>query len=241
MSLKNYHQVHIDAEVIALDQLDGKEFGGLEGKLATVTGASNGIGTATARVLAKHGAHVIMPVRNKEMGQAVVDSINAECKRGGSQGSAELRDMDLTSLASVRDFANEIIPVIQAKGGLDLLILNAGVMAVRHREETVDGFELQMGINHIGRAYLSLLLAPLIKPDGRLVSVSSIGHRITGILFDDPFFTKGNYHPWVSYGQTKTANVLFAIQMDQILAAKRGAHAFSLHPGSILTCVYSLS
>jgi hypothetical protein len=133
-----------DAGVVANSEL-GSEFGGLEGTLSLVTGASNGLGAETARVLAKHGSFVIMAVRNLEAGAEVKAKIDAECKAGGSKGETKVMKLDLNSLASVKAFAGEVEPVIKAKGGLDICIFNAAVMALRDREETADGFEAQLG------------------------------------------------------------------------------------------------
>lgn len=106
-------------------------------------------------------------------------------------------------------------------------------MAVRKREETVDGFESQIGTNHIGHSYLVLLLGPHLKHASRVVAVSSLGHRRSGVVFDDPMLLKA-YDPWKAYGQSKSANILMALQLQQILGP-RGISAFSLHPGAIFT------
>lgn len=188
MSVKTY-PAKTDADVVATEEL-GSAFGGLENTLSIVTGASNGLGKETARVLAKHGSYVILAVRNLEAGEEVKKEIEAECKAGGSKGVADVRKLDLGSLASVRDFAKAIEMLVKEKGGIDYLLFNAGIMSLPKREETADGFEAQLGTNHVGHTFLALLLAPHVKKGGRVVAVSSIGHRRSGIVWDDPMLLK---------------------------------------------------
>ncbi|KAI9022057.1 oxidoreductase [Hyaloraphidium curvatum] len=221
-----------DASVVATGEL-GSENSGLENTLSIVTGGASGIGVETVRALAVHGSHVVVAARNAEAAGKVVDEVNADCKKAGSKGGAEFRKLDLNSLAAVREFAKDVEPLVKEHGGIDYLILNAGIMALREREETADGFEAQLGTNHVAHQYLTMLLASHVKKGGRIVAVSSIGHMRSGIVWDDPMLKK-SYDRWTSYGQSKSANILMAVQLDRLLA-DRGIHAYSLHPGGIMT------
>jgi NAD(P)-dependent dehydrogenase (short-subunit alcohol dehydrogenase family) len=138
--------------------------------------------------------------------------------------------LDLASLADVRRFAAEYLA---SHDRLDLLINNAGVMACP-QAETVDGFELQIGTNHVGHFLLTQLLDPLLGEGSRVVALSSAGHRFSDVDLDDPNFERSAYDPWGAYGRSKTANALFAVELDRRLA-ERGAHAYSVHPGGIVT------
>jgi len=192
---------------------------GLTGRTAIVTGANTGVGLATARALAGAGARVVFAVRSVEKGRAAA---------AGTPGETVVRPLDLADLDSVRAFA------AGWSGPIDLLINNAGV-SVPELRRTADGFELQFATNHLGHFALVNRLWPLIAAGGgRVVSVSSAGHRRSPIRWDDPMFTRGDYDKWEAYGQAKTANVLFAVRLDE-LAAETGVRAFALHPGGILT------
>jgi NAD(P)-dependent dehydrogenase (short-subunit alcohol dehydrogenase family) len=200
----------------------------LTGKLALVTGGSSGLGQETARALAEKGARVILTARDRPKGEAVAEAIRSST--GNTQ--VEVEDLELGSLASIRAFAQRFL---ERHDGLDVLINNAGVMACPFAK-TADGFEMQLGTNHLGHFLLTCLLAPALlrAAPSRIVSVSSRGHHLSPVVFDDLHFERRQYHKWLSYGQSKTANVLFAVGLERRLAS-HGVHANALHPGGIVT------
>jgi NAD(P)-dependent dehydrogenase (short-subunit alcohol dehydrogenase family) len=202
----------------------------LAGKTAIVTGAASGIGVETARALASAGARVVMPVRSRDKAEAVAADIR------GATGNAkvEVADMDLADFASVRRFADAFVA---SGAALDLLINNAGIMATPERR-IMDGLESQFGTNHLGHMLLTGRLAPaLLKgAGGRVVELSSIGHRRSAINFDDPNFRTHPYEKWEAYGQAKTANSLFAVALNRRLEPK-GVNAYAVHPGGIMTAL----
>jgi len=202
----------------------------LAGKTAIVTGAASGIGVETARALAAAGARVVMPVRSRDKGEAVA----AEIRSSTGNVAVEVADMDLADFASVRAFADEFV---RAGAPLYLLINNAGIMATPERR-IMDGFESQFGTNHLGHMLLTCRLAPaLLKgAPGRVVELSSIGHRRAPINFDDPNFQHHPYEKWEAYGQAKTANSLFAVGLNRRLEP-RGVNAYAVHPGGIMTAL----
>ena len=203
----------------------------LSGKVAIVTGAATGIGVETARALAEAGAEVVIAARKPELGEEVANQINEEV--GMKRVSFGL--LDLSSLEAVRHFAHR-----WGDRRLNLLINNAGVMACP-LSRTVDGLEMQIGTNHFGHFLLSVLLAPNLV-DGaahsghrsRLVSLSSIGHRRSGVNFEDPNYLTRPYDKWEAYGQAKTANSLFALGFDKRFRDK-GVNANAVMPGGIMT------
>ena len=200
----------------------------LDATTAVVTGASSGIGAETARALAAAGARLILAVRDVAAGTTVAQSI-AERHPGTY---LDVVALDLTDLASVRRAAVEIAALTDR---VDLLINNAGVMGTGlHR--TTDGFEMQFGTNHLGHFVFTNLLVPLLAAAdaARVVNVSSAGHTLSDILWDDPNYLERAYDKWESYGQSKTANILFSVELDRRLAAT-GGHAFAVHPGMIGT------
>lgn len=207
------------------DVLDGVD---LTGTLAVVTGASTGLGEETARALADHGAAVVMAVRDVAKGETAA----ARIRETVPAAQLEVRELELSSLASVRRFAEAFLA---DHDRLDLLINNAGVMACP-QGTTDDGFELQLGTNHLGHFLLANLLVPTLVAGApsRVISLSSAGHRFSDVDLDDPGFERTEYEPWVSYGRSKTANALFAVGFDARFA-DQGVHAFSLHPGGIHT------
>jgi NAD(P)-dependent dehydrogenase (short-subunit alcohol dehydrogenase family) len=200
----------------------------LSGKVAIVTGASAGIGVETARALAAAGARVVLAARNAERTREAADSIRARVP--GAR--LEVGMLDLTSLASVRAFAAWYL---DAHDELQLLINNAGVMYTPF-EHTAEGFELQFGTNHVGHFLLTCLLVPalLAGAPSRVVNLSSAGHAGSDIVWDDPNFERREYEKFASYGQSKTANILFSVELDRRLA-DRGVHAYAVHPGMIAT------
>ena len=198
----------------------------LAGKIAIVTGGSSGIGVETARALASVGARVILPVRSRAKGEEAAADIRATT----GNKAVEVADMDLADWASVRTFTDAFV-----KSGLKLhlLINNAGIMATPERR-IMGNFESQFGTNHLGHMLLACRLAPALAKGARVVALSSLGHRRTGIRFDDPNFTAAPYDKWVAYAQSKTANCLFAMELNRRLEPK-GINVYAVHPGGIMT------
>lgn len=200
------------------------------GKTALVTGANSGIGYQAALELARHGAHVLLGCRNYAKGQAALDRLVREAPGA----SAELVELDMASLSSIRAFVADFA----GRGiALDLLINNAGVMALPKRELTADGFERQFGTNHLGHFALTGLLMPqlLAARAPRVVTVASLAHRNGKIDFDD-LQSERNYKPWDAYGESKLANILFANELNR-RAVAAGSRLMSLpvHPGVSIT------
>lgn len=200
----------------------------LHGRTAVVTGAASGLGTETVRALLTAGATVIMPVRDTEKGQQVADDL----ARDTGNPHVHVVPMNLSSLASVREAAQAILALAPR---LHLLINNAGVMATPEGR-TADGFETQFGTNHLGHFLLTRELMPalLAAAPSRVVALSSSAHRRSDIHWDDLNFERTPYDPWVAYGQSKTANALFAVGLTQRYGAQ-GVTANAVHPGGILT------
>ena len=198
----------------------------LGGRTALVTGASAGLGVETARALASRGASLVLGVRDVAKGEAALGAAGVEPAR------YELRPLDLADLASVRTFCDG---VLADHAHLDLLIANAGVMAAPEGK-TADGFETQFGTNHLGHFVLVNRLVPLLVAGApsRIVMLSSGGHRLADVDLDDPNFEHTPYDPWTAYGRSKTANVLFAVELDRRLR-DRGVRATAVHPGVIAT------
>jgi NAD(P)-dependent dehydrogenase (short-subunit alcohol dehydrogenase family) len=195
-----------------------KDIPDMSGRSVIVTGANSGIGRAAARALAAAGARVVLAVRDIGKGRAAA---------AGVPGQIEVRALDLARLASVRDFA------AGWQGGVDVLINNAGVMAPP-LGRTADGFELQFGTNHLGHFALTNLL--LERIGGRVVTVSSNGHRIGSIDFDDLNWERKPYRAWRAYGQSKLANLLFTAELQRRLtAAGSPVLATAAHPGYAAT------
>jgi NAD(P)-dependent dehydrogenase (short-subunit alcohol dehydrogenase family) len=200
----------------------------LRGKRILVTGVSAGIGVETARTLAAHGAQVIGTTRDLAKGEAAAAQIRKDAAANG--GSFELVELDLASLASVRNCSDQLL----RKGEpLDVIIANAGVMATPF-SYTTDKFEMQFGTNHLGHFVLINRIAPLIRKGGRLINLSSAGHRFSNVDLDDPNFQSTPYDPFVAYGRSKTANILFAVAFDQ-RHRERAVRAAAVHPGVIQT------
>jgi NAD(P)-dependent dehydrogenase (short-subunit alcohol dehydrogenase family) len=200
----------------------------LRGKRIFVTGVSAGLGVETARSLAAHGAHVVGAARDLKKAEAATAQVRKDAEANG--GSFELVALDLASLKSVRACAEGLLK----KGEpLDVIIANAGVMATPFGY-TLDGFETQFGTNHLGHFLFVNRIAPLISAGGRLINLSSAGHRISNVDLQDPNFERTSYDPLVAYGRSKTANILFAVAFDQ-RHRKRGVRAAAVHPGVIQT------
>ena len=200
------------------------------GRTALITGANSGIGYRAALELARHGAHVLLGCRNYEKGQAALDRLLRETPGA----SAELVELDMASLLSIRAFA----AAFAARGiALDLLINNAGVMALPKRELTADGFERQFGTNHLGHFALTGLLMPqlLAAPAPRVVTVASLAHRNGKIDFNN-LQSERSYKPWDAYGESKLANILFANELNRLaVAAHSKLLSMPVHPGVSVT------
>jgi NAD(P)-dependent dehydrogenase (short-subunit alcohol dehydrogenase family) len=205
--------------------LDGVD---LSGRVAIVTGASTGIGEETARALAAAGARVVLAARDAKKTNAAADAIRAAVP--GAE--LEVGWLDLTSLDSVRAFAGGFLA---EHDQLHLLVNNAGVMYTPFGR-TAEGFELQFGTNHVGHFLLTCLLVPALVAGApaRVVNLSSGGHMGSDIVWDDPNFERRDYDKFAAYGQSKTANILFSVELDRRLA-DRGVHAYAVHPGMIST------
>ena len=207
------------------DVLDGID---LDGKVALVTGGSSGLGQETARALAEKGVHVILTARDVPKSEAVAAGIRSTT----GNPRIEVEELELGSLASIRAFARRVLARHER---LHILVNNAGVMACPYTK-TADGFEMQFGTNHLGHFLMTCLLAPALRAGApsRIISVSSRGHHLSPVVFDDLHFERRPYDKWLSYGQAKTANVLFAVALEHRLGA-HGVHANALHPGAIMT------
>lgn len=213
--------------------------GSLNNKVAVVTGCSSGIGVPTVEALAAAGCIVYGGVRGASMGRAQ-EALSSVLNDPRTKDKVHLLDLDLTSLASVKSFADE---VKKRESKINLLVNNAGIMAVPTRELTKDGFESQFGTNHLSHFYLFQNLKDLLiagtksSPEftSRVVNVSSSAHRNSPVVLDDINLAKpGNYEPWKAYGNAKTANIWMANYIDRHYSSQ-GIHAYSLMPGGIAT------
>ncbi|WP_433887601.1 SDR family NAD(P)-dependent oxidoreductase [Streptomyces sp. CA-111067] len=205
------------ARSTAADVLRGID---LTGRLAVVTGGYSGLGLETTRALAAAGARVVVPARRPDSAEQALSGIDG----------VEVEQLDLGDLGSVRAFADRFLAT-----GRDIhLTINSAAIMACPRTEVGPGWEAQFATNHLGHYTLVNRLWPAIEAGGgRVVAVSSAGHRRSGIRWEDPMWTK-EYDKWGAYGQAKTANALFALHLDK-LAAGSGVRAFSLHPGGIMT------
>ena len=195
----------------------------LAGRTVIVTGATSGVGEATARALGAAGATIVLTGRNTDRGRCIAEAIG---------GGAEMHRVDLADLSSIRDFADAF-----ADRRVDVLVNNAGVMAVPLRR-TADGFEMQMGTNHLGHFALTGLLLPRIT--GRVVTVSSAAHLLGRIDLDDLNWERRPYNRAAEYAQSKLANLLFGLELERRLAAARSPlRAVAAHPGYAATEVGS--
>ena len=200
----------------------------LTGRRAIVTGASSGLGLETTRALAAHGAEVTLAVRDSDKGEAVAETIRAD----NPDARLDVRRLDLADLASIDEFA--WLWREAHADGLDLLINNAGVMAIPQRT-TADGFEMQFGTNHLGHFALTGRLLDALRPGSRVVTVSSGAHRMGRMNFDD-LMSEQSYRTWSVYGQSKLANLLFMRELALRLAAvHRDTLSVAAHPGYAAT------
>ncbi|MDM0074796.1 SDR family NAD(P)-dependent oxidoreductase [Variovorax sp. J2P1-59] len=214
----------LGATSTADDVLSGTD---LRGKRVLVTGVSSGLGVETARSLAAHGAQVVGTARDLPKAAAATGPVRADAAHGGS---LELVALDLASLVSVRACADALV---HDGRPFDLVIANAGVMATPPGR-TLDGFETQLGTNHLGHFVLVNRIEPLIADGGRVVVVASASHRSADFSLDDLNFERTAYEPRTAYARSKTANILFAVEFDRRHAA-RGVRATAVHPGTIRT------
>jgi NAD(P)-dependent dehydrogenase (short-subunit alcohol dehydrogenase family) len=210
-------------ETTSNEIIDGVD---LTGKRAIITGGASGIGAETARALAGAGAEVTLAVRNVDAGRRVAEDITA--KTGNSRVTAA--PLELTDRASVAAFVDDW------RGPLHILVNNAGIMALPELHRTTEGWELQFATNHLGHFNLTFGLHRALAEAGgaRIVSVSSTGHRTSPIVFDDIHFERRPYDPWLAYGQSKTGNVLLAVEAGKRWAGD-GITANALMPGGIRT------
>jgi NAD(P)-dependent dehydrogenase (short-subunit alcohol dehydrogenase family) len=195
------------------------------GRVVVITGANTGLGYETAAALAEHGAHVVLAIRNLDKGKDAAARITAT----GPRGEVALQELDLTSLESVRAAARQLRSDYDH---IDLLINNAGVMYTP-KSTTKDGFELQFGTNHLGHfAFTGLLLDRLLPIAGsRVVTVSSVGHRILADIHFDDLQWEHRYNRVAAYGQAKLANLLFTYELQRRLASHGTTIAAAAHPG----------
>jgi len=194
----------------------------LRGKVAIVTGGHAGLGLETTRVLSNGGATVVIGSRDPKKAQAVVAKLK----------NVEVSQLDLASPSSIDRFANEFL---NSNRALDLLINNAGIMATPLMRDD-RGYEMQFATNHLGHFQLTTRLWEALKKSGsaRVVALSSYGHSRSGVDLSDPNFNQRPYDKWAAYGQSKSANSLFAVELDK-RGQEHGIRAFAVHPGGILT------
>lgn len=215
------HPLHsgFGAASTAADVIAGLD---LSGKVAMVTGGYSGIGLETTRALRAAGARVILPARDLDKATAALQGLEG----------VEIDVMDLSDPASIDAFAARFLATGQP---LHILVNNAGVMACPLARDA-RGFESQFATNHLGHFQLVNRLWPALRQaqGARVVSVSSWGHRRSPMVFDDPHFERRDYDRWSAYGQSKTANILFAVALDQ-RGKSEGVRGFSVHPGSIVS------
>ena len=198
----------------------------LTGKTAVVTGANSGLGYETALGLARHGADVVLACRDEGRGTQALERMRAEIP----SATAELSLLDLADLTSVRKFADGFS---DEHKGLDILVDNAGVMALAERRLTAEGFEMQFGTNHLGHFALTGLLLPelLARPGSRVVAVTSFGHKVGRMNFDDLQWER-SYRKWLAYGRSKLANLLFTFELDRRARAGGATLVAAVaHPG----------
>lgn len=198
--------------------------GDQSGKTMLITGGNSGIGLQAAKILAGKGADILLCARNEAKGQAAVDVVN---KLGG--GKASLVILDLADMASIKAAVDRVRSMTDR---IDVLINNAGIMQTPE-QTTADGFEMQLGTNHLGHFLLNALLYPLVEAaKGRIVVVSSIAHKFGRLNLKDLMYAKGGYTPTIAYAQSKLANIVYAFELQRRLeAAGSPVTAYAVHPG----------
>lgn len=213
---------NFDCNSTADEVLDGLN---LDGRKVVITGTSSGLGVETARAVAARGANVVGVVRNLDKARAALVEAGA--------ADVALYEADLASLRSIRSLTDKF--VADGHDRIDVLIANAGIMACP-QGTTADGFELQFGTNHLSHFVLVNRLVPLLlnAEDARVVMLSSAGHGFGDVSLDDSNFEHTPYDPWLAYGRAKTANVLFAVELDRRYRTQ-GLRATAVHPGGIIT------
>ena len=200
------------------------------GRVCLITGGNSGLGLASARVMAARGAAVVIACRDEGRGRTALEHLRQQCPGA----SIELRRLDLACLADIRAFAEDWR---MHAGRLDVLMNNAGLMAIPPAR-TIDGFEMQLGVNHFGHFALTLALLPVLfaSPGSRIVNVSSAMHTRGQMDFDDLFFDRRPYNGWTAYSQSKLANMLFTLELDRRLKKARSSTlAVAAHPGYAAT------
>lgn len=197
----------------------------LGGKTAIVTGANSGLGFEISKVLAHHGARVVMACRDSSKADAAAEKI----MRTNPEGEVVVKHLDLSSLDSVTRFSSNFL---KTEGGLHMLINNAGLMAI-NENRTADGFEMQFGVNYLGHFALTSILMPLLlsTPQSRVVSISSSAHKFGRMEFDDLMYEKRRYSRWGAYGQSKLAILLFILELNRRLGPQSSTKALAAHPG----------
>ena len=197
------------------------------GRTFVVTGANSGLGLVAAGQLVAHGAHVVLACRNTDKGEQAAADIRAQ----GGPGSTAVEELDLADLASVRKFAARL------EGPVDVLINNAGLMAIPE-QRTVDGFEMQFGTNVLGHVALTGLLLDRISD--RVVTMSSVAHRLGSIRLDDLNWERRRYQRWLAYGQSKLADLMVAYELERrFVAAGSRLRSMAAHPGYSATNLQS--
>lgn len=222
----------LGARTTAREALEGVD---LTGRLAIVTGGYSGLGLETTRALLGAGADVIVPARTLAKAEAALDALLDQGDWNGDPFLGELivADLDLADPASIDHFTADIL---ELERGIDILINNAAIMACPLARDA-RGFESQLATNHYGHFQMTMGLLPALmdaRDGARVVALSSIGHARSGVDFDDPHFQSRPYDKWTAYAQAKTANALFALELDR-RGAQYGLRAFSVHPGGIMT------
>jgi NAD(P)-dependent dehydrogenase (short-subunit alcohol dehydrogenase family) len=237
--MSKYAEAHLnpngpgDARPTALQIIkDEAAEGKLSGKVVVITGTSSGLGIETARALSLTGAKLLLTARDLNKAKTALDEIL-------EPGRVELVEMDNCSLSSVRAAAKDILQ--KSNGQVNILVNNAGIMALPKLEYTKDGFEMQFGVNHLAHFLLFELLKPALLASAspifssRVVNLSSSAHHVASINESGNYnFEKVEYNKWVSYSQSKTANIYMANEIERRYGS-RGLHATSVHPGGIIT------
>lgn len=197
----------------------------LGGKTAIVTGANSGLGFEISKVLAHHGARVVMACRDLSK----ADDAAQQIVKTNPEGEVVVKHLDLSSLASVTEFSNDFL---DDESGLHILVNNAGLMAI-DENRTADGFEMQFGVNHLGHFALTSRLMPhlLSTPQSRVVSISSNAHKFGKMNFEDLMYEKRRYSRWGAYGQSKLAILLFILELNKRLGPQSAVRALAAHPG----------
>ncbi|KAL0939843.1 putative short-chain dehydrogenase [Colletotrichum truncatum] len=208
------------------------------GRVILITGGTSGMGLETARALHTTGADIYITARDSAKAKTVIEEIT---KSSEGNGKLESIEMDMNSLDSVKKASQSFL---EKSDKLNVLINNAGIMAIPEPAKTADGFDQQLGVNHLAHFTLTTLLLPtLIRSsttafNSRVVVLTSSGHRASSINWDDPNFSQTEYNPWVAYGQSKTANLWMANYIDRVYGPK-GVHAVSVQPGIVMTGLHA--